>query len=148
MDYLSKINQLQEHGEGYSIDYLPLQCLDERYDDLEVTNFENRLETFSEKIARIARTFMRRYGNRVFLHERSQDKCLSLCKEGADFIDQTIKSILEKEQTSLNIIFENTKDMLFSLDSFCQLNIYNPDEEQLELLEDLAAEENLYLKRI
>lgn len=91
---------------------------------------------------------MRRYGNRVLLHEGSQDKCLSLCKEGADLIDQTIKSILEKEQTSLNIIFENTKDMLFSLDSFCQLNIYNPDEEQLELLEDLAAEENLYLKRI
>lgn len=150
------IERLLLEGECYFIDILPKKIESEQYFELEDYLCENYLETFAEKIKNIIIKLIHYYPAHIFMTESSKEP-----PEGWDnVVGQDIRSkslseiadmithVITQDFSSMNILLSHNGEFtLVSVNGEFSVDIYNPDEEVLNLITMLVQQEGLFIRK-
>lgn len=150
------IDLLQETEDYYFIDYIPYTTNNPEFLELEEYFEKTYLPLFAEKIARIVLKMIYYYPCEVYLTEPTKKMPEGMDLEfdtnvrhySPDKFDEIIKQIIMTDFSSLQILF-SAPQFLISVCGEFSVTIYGAADkpEVIQLLQQLAAQEGLFLKQ-
>lgn len=152
---LKLIDNLQENGKCYCIDFLPKQMSSTRFFEIEDFFIGTYLSEFSKKIVRIVVKLLGYYSTSICITEFPSDILDDIKIKypiGKDISDRTIEEIafivshvIIEDVSSVQILLKDTNSLI-SVNGGFSVNVYNPSIEQLQLITMLVEQENLFLR--
>lgn len=148
------IDSLQESDDYYYIDYIPYNTKDSAYLQLEDYFVQTYLHDYSQKIIRIMLKLIYYYQSEVYLTEPTK-------KTPADFdipfdtnirdntpekLADVINQVILQDFSSIQILFSNPL-FLISICGEFSVTIYKPNNDTIQLLNQLVQQEGLFLKK-
>lgn len=148
---ISQIEELQESNNCYIIDYLPTTMLGKQYFEIEKFFLKNYIHEFSKKIVNIVIKLIGYYDASIYLTESYKIQSLypiekNIRNKSLFEIAKIISHIIEEDISSVQIVFGTSPYALISIGGGFSVSIYNANEEQLQLLDALVTQENLFLR--
>jgi hypothetical protein len=145
------IDNLQTNSECFFIDILPKRVQNKSYFELEDYLLENYLKKFSLKICMIIIKLIHYYTAKIYLTECTDEKLRDMV--GNDlrgkellYLKEIIQYVIEKDKFSVQIILSDVP-FLISINGNFSVEIYNANAEQIDLIESLVKQENLFLHK-
>lgn len=139
----------------YFVDFIPYEAPDVEFLELEEYFEETYLPLFSEKIARMALKLIYHYSCEIYLvespipvdmeYEMTFNK--NIRNSSPAKLALLIKNIVSRDFSAMQILFSEPQ-FLMSISGGFQVAFYQPPEEVLSIIQQLVAQEGLFLKHM
>ena len=149
------IDQLQETTDCYYIDFLPKKMNGSNYFEIEEFFYHTYIKDFSKKIVRMVVKILGYYPAQIYLTEFPDHSNLkSLYPVWEDIrnislteLDQIISHVITNDVSSVQILLGDAEKFLISINGGFSIDLYHIPEKELELLNMLIEQENLFLRK-
>lgn len=151
------IDRLQETTDCYYIDFLPKKMNGSNYFEIEEFFYRTYIKDFSKKIVRMVVKLLGYYPAQIYLTEfpdHSDSNFKSLYPVGEDIrnkplteLDQIISHVIINDVSSVQILLGDAEKFLISINGGFSIDLYHIPEKELELLNTLIEQENLFLRK-
>lgn len=150
----SLIDKLQEEENCFSIDLFPQPIESEEFYTLESFFLTYYLTDFSAKISRIILKLIHYYEAEIYLTEFPEEALESeysgwagenLRKESLESLDRVIRFVIEKDQSSVQVLFRK-ENFVVSINGEFSVSIFGLKNDYYPLLSSLVTQESLFLR--
>lgn len=148
------IDSMQESDNYYYIDYIPYNIDDPQFLELEEFFEETYLPEYAKKISRIALKMVYFYSCEIFLTKDTKNVSLkydipfdiNIRISSPEKLTYIIEQVILEDFSSVQILF-STPLFLISISGGFSVIIYQPSDEAIQILQQLAIQEGLFLKQ-
>lgn len=154
VDVLKIVDNLQKNNEYNYIDFLPVKMESPRYFRLEEYLLQNYVYDYAKKISNIIIKLIHYYPARIYISKEinSDDDFYrgltnkNLRNKPLLRIEQIISHVIVNNNSTVQIIFDTINVFVICINGHFSVDIFNATNEQIELIEMLVTQEQLYLK--